>query len=69
VRRRGAEAPVLEERRGRIITAPEGAEPSVSSRSAALGDPISQGATRAYQVYYRDPDPNFCQVPTGGRST
>lgn len=37
------------------ITAPSGAEPSVSARSAALGDVLSVGATRFHQVYYRDP--------------
>jgi hypothetical protein len=29
--------------------------PSISARSAALGDPLSPGAIRLYQVYYRDP--------------
>jgi choice-of-anchor B domain-containing protein len=47
------------------VTAPTGADPSISARSAALGDPIGQGSTRIYQVYYRDPDPAFCPPPTG----
>jgi hypothetical protein len=37
------------------ITAPVGAEPSVSTRAAALGDVIAPGDTRWYLVYYRDP--------------
>ena len=39
------------------ITAPDlsAGEPSVSSRSAARGDPISAGGTRWYFVGYRDP--------------
>jgi hypothetical protein len=37
------------------ISAPTGTDPSVSNRSAALGDTIAPGATRYYQVYYRDP--------------
>jgi hypothetical protein len=48
---------------GGVVTAPQGADPSVSFQSAALGDPLSAGATRIYQVYYRDPDPNFCPIP------
>jgi hypothetical protein len=38
-------------------------DPTVSSRSAALGDTIPLGATRIYQVYYRDPNLVFC--PSG----
>ena len=38
---------------------------SISSRSAALGDTIPTGAVRVYQVYYRDPNLNFCAAPTG----
>jgi Tol biopolymer transport system component len=39
------------------ITAPDfgAGDPMVSSRSAALGDPISAGQSRWYLVYYRDP--------------
>ena len=40
---------------GGSITAPQAGDPSVSARSAALGDPISPGSVRYYQVYYRDP--------------
>ena len=49
---------------GGIATFPEGGDPSISARSAALGDPIAPGSVRYYQVYYRDPDLAFC--PTGG---
>jgi Tol biopolymer transport system component len=48
------------------IVAPQGADPTISARSATLGDPIPVGATRSYQVYYRDPDPSFCPSPQGG---
>jgi formylglycine-generating enzyme required for sulfatase activity len=40
---------------GGSIIAPAGSDPSVSARSAALGDPISPGQSRTYAVYYRDP--------------
>jgi len=50
---------------GGAVTAPSGAEPSVSARSAAAGDPIPPLGTRLYQVYYRDPDLTFCPSPTG----
>jgi len=46
-------------------TAPGPGEPSVSARSAALGDPLSVGAIRYYQTYYRDPAPTFCPSPAG----
>jgi hypothetical protein len=36
-------------------SAPIGADPKISARSAALGDPIAPGSTRGYYVYYRDP--------------
>jgi hypothetical protein len=42
------------------ITAPTAGDPSVSARSAALGDLLAPGAQRWYQVYYRDPAPGFC---------
>ena len=42
---------------GGSITAPDfgAGDPSVSSRSAALGDTIQAGQLRWYYVYYRDP--------------
>jgi hypothetical protein len=48
------------------IVALKGVDPTISVRSATLGDPIPMGATRSYQVYYRDPDPSFCPSPQGG---
>jgi Tol biopolymer transport system component len=40
---------------GGSILAPGAGDPSVSARSAALGDPIGAGTSRWYAVYYRDP--------------
>jgi hypothetical protein len=40
---------------GGAIMAPAPGDPSVSTRSASLGDPIPSGGTRFYTVYYRDP--------------
>ncbi|MBK7644440.1 MAG: hypothetical protein IPJ19_15590 [Planctomycetes bacterium] len=37
------------------VTMPGAGDPSVSARSAALGDTLTAGSTRYYQVYYRDP--------------
>jgi hypothetical protein len=50
---------------GGVITVPQGADPTISAQSAALGDVIPAGETRFYQAYYRDPDPNYCPSPTG----
>jgi hypothetical protein len=50
---------------GGSVNAPQGSDPSISSRSSALGDPISAGETRWYQVYYRDPSATFCPSPMG----
>lgn len=52
---------------GGSITAPEGNDPSISARSATLGDMIPAGALRIYQVYYRDPNLGFC--PGGFNAT
>jgi hypothetical protein len=38
------------------IGVPGPGDPSISARSAALGDPIAQGQHRYYGVYYRDPN-------------
>jgi hypothetical protein len=43
-----------------VVIAPQGGDLSVSARSASLGDPIAQGATRNYQMYYRDANAGFC---------
>ena len=40
---------------GGSIQVPAPGSPSISARSAALGDTIASGATRFYAVYYRDP--------------
>ena len=45
---------------GDSLIAPQGGDPSVTARSAALGDPISSGMRRYYAVYYREPSPTFC---------
>ena len=50
---------------GGVVTIPQGADPALSARSAALGDVIQPGATRNYQIYYRDPSATFCPTPTG----
>lgn len=51
---------------GGSVTAPTGVEPSVSARSATLGDVIPPMGTRFYQTYYRDPNPAYCPDPPGG---
>jgi len=48
-----------------VVTAPQAGDPSVSARSAALGDPIPVGAWRRYQAYYRDANLAFCPAPPG----
>jgi trimeric autotransporter adhesin len=45
------------------VIAPDAGDPSITARSAALGDTIPAGATRVYQVYYRDPSQANC--PSG----
>ena len=50
---------------GGVVSAPAAGDASISQRSAALGDPLAPGATRHYQVWYRDPDPTFCPAPAG----
>jgi len=50
---------------GGVASAPAAGEPRISARSATLGDPLSPGSIRTYQVYYRDPDPAFCPSPGG----
>jgi Tol biopolymer transport system component len=51
---------------GGVLAVPRGPDPSLSSRSAERGDTIPLGATRNYQVDYRDPSPTFCPGPPGG---
>jgi hypothetical protein len=50
---------------GNAVSAPQGSDPSISARSAALGDQIASGSMRYYQVYYRDSTANFCPPPLG----
>jgi len=45
---------------GGAISVPGAVDPSISARSAALGDPIPAGTLRVYQTYYRDPNLAFC---------
>lgn len=49
---------------GGTASYPGPGDPSISARSAALGDPLSPGMTRYYQAYYRDPTASFCPPQT-----
>lgn len=48
-----------------MVVAPELGEPSITARSAAVGDPIAPGSLRHYQIWYRDAKPAFCAPPAG----
>jgi hypothetical protein len=48
-----------------IVSVPSAGDPSISARSASQGDPLTPGAVRTYQAWYRDPVPNFCTPPAG----
>ncbi|MFN0006724.1 MAG: TolB family protein [Planctomycetota bacterium] len=50
---------------GGVLTAPQGADPTISERSMALGSAIPAGASRYYQTYYRDGNGTFCPSPPG----
>lgn len=50
---------------GGSVSAPGSGDASISARSLALGDAIAIGASRVYQVYYRDPNLAFCAAPPG----
>jgi hypothetical protein len=52
---------------GGALVVPGTNDPSVSARSAALGVPVVPGTSRHYQLWYRDPAPNFCGA--SGKST
>ncbi len=41
-------------------------DPSISARSAQLGDPLHAGSVRYYSVVYRDPSLTYCASPAGG---
>ena len=43
---------------------PQGGDPSITTQSANLGDPIAPGSTRYYAAYYRDPSTTFCPPAT-----
>jgi hypothetical protein len=46
------------------VSFPDPTTPSITERSAQLGDVITPGSSRYYQVMYRDPVATFCGVPT-----
>ncbi|MBK7644806.1 MAG: hypothetical protein IPJ19_17490 [Planctomycetes bacterium] len=46
-----------------FATAPNAGDPSIKTRSAALGDPLGIGTQRVYQIYYRDPQNFGCASP------
>lgn len=48
-----------------VASAPQGGDPSITQRSAALNDPIAAGTSRHYQVHYRDGAAAFCPNPPG----
>lgn len=50
---------------GGVATAPGLGDRTISQRSATLGDPLTTGSTRYYQVVYRDGNASFCPRPTG----
>jgi len=50
---------------GGVAAAPAQGDPSITARSAALGDPIQAGERRYYQTYYRDSNPSYCPAPQG----
>jgi hypothetical protein len=49
---------------GGATSYPQGGDPSITTRSAALGDPIAPGSSRYYAAYYRDPSVSFCPPAT-----
>jgi hypothetical protein len=53
---------------GGVVSAPGPGDPSITARSAALGDTIAPGSSRYYQVWYRDPASTWCPSPPGGTS-
>ena len=50
---------------GGVASFPRPGDPSITARSAALGDSIASGSSRYYQVMYRDPQTSFCPNPPG----
>ena len=49
---------------GGSVVFPSGSDPSVRTQSSIKGDNIPSGATRYYQVYYRDANAGFCTAAT-----
>ena len=49
---------------GGSVSFPVGADPSVRTQSSIKGDTIPSGASRYYQVYYRDANAGFCTAAT-----
>ena len=47
-----------------VASAPGPNDPSITARSASLGDPLLPGDVRVYQVVYRDPSVAFCAKPS-----
>ena len=45
---------------GTVVYPPPPGTPSISARSAALGDLLTAGSVRYYQIFYRDPVAAFC---------
>jgi len=50
------------------VALPAAGDPSITARSAALGDPIAAGSSRFYQVLYRDGAAAFCAGSTWNAS-
>jgi hypothetical protein len=49
---------------GGSVSYPGEGDPTITVRSAQLGDAIAPGSSRYYQVMYRDPVMAFCGAPT-----
>lgn len=54
---------------GNATTVPDSTGVSVSQRSAQLGDTLTNGATRVYQLFYRDPTNYGCAFPATANYT
>lgn len=46
------------------LALPQAGDPSISTRAQALGDPLAPGATRCYQLYFRNASTTFCPPET-----
>jgi hypothetical protein len=49
---------------GGVASAPGPGDPSITARSAAMGQPLAHGTFRIYQAYYRDVSATFCPGAT-----